>query len=105
LDVDVLYMAVQSGISYQPDGNRLVRDPLATPENEQQAIAKLGEALSIPGRLTLLLRDSFAARALNAKLWPVNILIDSQGTVREVLTGPEREKVVSLFELSKSCGY
>jgi len=93
-------IAVQSGLSWDAGNKRFYRAADQTAAQEQVALDELAKSVAVPGGIGLLRRDSELYRLLKPELFPVNVLVDGEGKIAGILTGPEREKVDRLLELA-----
>jgi len=94
-------IAVQSGLSWDVGNKRFYRTTGQTPAQEEAAIAELGKQLGVPG-MALLRRDREIFQLLKPEFYPINLLIDREGKIAGILSGPEREKVDRLVELANT---
>jgi pentatricopeptide repeat protein len=97
--VKIRFMASQVGLAWDSQKRRFYRFADQSAEEERDALAEFQRAARIPEKIYLLPKDSREAQLLRVEHFPVNILLDPDGKVVAILTGPEPEKLRALVKL------
>jgi hypothetical protein len=98
--IRISFAAVQSGLAWDAGNRRLYRVPSQTVAQEASAIEELKRRLRLREDVRLISLQSDEFKLLEPAYLPLNVLMDADGKVRCILTGPEPEKVLRLAALT-----